>query len=38
MPPLKEVAPGHRAACWIDVRTTRPHEIEDETVEKVGVS
>jgi oligopeptide transport system ATP-binding protein len=38
MPPLAEVAPGHRAACWIDVRTTVPHNIEDETVEKVGIS
>jgi ABC-type dipeptide/oligopeptide/nickel transport system ATPase component len=38
MPPLKEVAPGHKAACWIDVRVTKPHEIADETEEKVGVS
>ena len=38
MPPLAEVEPGHRAACWIDVRTTPPHEIADETEEKVGVS
>ena len=38
MPPLEEVAPGHRAACWIDVRVTQTHEIADETEEKVGVS
>jgi oligopeptide transport system ATP-binding protein len=38
MPPLDEVAPNHRVACWIDVRTTAPHNIEDETVEKVGAS
>ncbi len=38
MPPLAEVGPKHRAACWIDVRTTAPHVIEDETEEKVGAS
>ena len=37
-PRCAEVGPGHRAACWIDVRTTAPHSIEDETVEKVGAS
>jgi oligopeptide transport system ATP-binding protein len=36
MPPLRNVAPGHQVACFIDVRTTETHEIEDETVLKVG--
>jgi oligopeptide transport system ATP-binding protein len=31
MPPLVEIAPGHQLACWVDVRTTREHSIEDET-------
>ncbi|MEO8285965.1 MAG: ABC transporter ATP-binding protein [Chloroflexota bacterium] len=37
MPPLRVVSPGHQVACWVDVTTTAPHSIEDETVEKVGV-
>ena len=36
MPPLREVGPGHQVACFIDVRTRKAHEIEDETVLKVG--
>jgi oligopeptide transport system ATP-binding protein len=36
MPPLEEVSPGHKVACWVDIRTTEPHAIEDETVVKVG--
>jgi oligopeptide transport system ATP-binding protein len=36
MPPLRNVAPGHQVACFIDVRTRETHEIEDETVVKVG--
>ena len=36
MPPLRNVAPGHQVACFIDVRATEAHEIEDETVLKVG--
>jgi oligopeptide transport system ATP-binding protein len=36
MPPLRNVAPGHQVACFIDVRSTEAHEIEDETVLKVG--
>lgn len=31
MPPLREIAPGHELACWIDVRTAPQHSIEDET-------
>jgi len=37
MPPLLEVAPGHKLACWVDVRTTKPHSIEDETAIRVAV-
>ncbi|HET9493212.1 MAG TPA: ABC transporter ATP-binding protein [Chloroflexia bacterium] len=36
MPPLRNVAPGHQVACFIDIRTAETHEIEDETVVKVG--
>jgi oligopeptide transport system ATP-binding protein len=36
MPPLRDVGPGHQVACFIDVRTREAHEIEDETVLKVG--
>jgi oligopeptide transport system ATP-binding protein len=36
MPPLRDVAPGHQVACFIDIRTKETHEIEDETVVKVG--
>jgi oligopeptide transport system ATP-binding protein len=36
MPPLRNVAPGHQVACFIDVRTQETHEIVDETVVKVG--
>jgi oligopeptide transport system ATP-binding protein len=36
MPPLRNVAPGHQVACFIDVRTQETHEIQDETVVKVG--
>ena len=31
MPPLVEIEPGHQLACWVDVRTTKEHVIEDET-------
>ena len=31
MPPLLGVRQGHDVACWIDVRTTKQHAIEDET-------
>ena len=24
-PPLREVKPGHRVACWVDVRSAAPH-------------
>ena len=36
MPPLRSVAPGHDVACWIDVRTTKQHVIEDETAVQLG--
>jgi oligopeptide transport system ATP-binding protein len=31
MPPLIGVQPGHDVACWVDIRSTEPHSIEDET-------
>ncbi len=37
MPPLRTVAGTHEVACWVDVRTTKPHSIEDETALKLGV-
>jgi oligopeptide transport system ATP-binding protein len=30
MPPLLDVKPGHRLACFVDVRTAEQHAIEDE--------
>ena len=33
---LRPVDGGHQAACWVDIRTTEPHEIEDETAIRVG--
>ena len=36
MPPLREVGPGHEVACWVDIRTTKPHDILDETALAVG--
>ncbi|HET6314800.1 MAG TPA: ABC transporter ATP-binding protein [Chloroflexia bacterium] len=35
-PPLRTVDEGHQVACWIDVRTTETHDIEDETAVKAG--
>jgi oligopeptide transport system ATP-binding protein len=37
MPPLRSVTQGHEVACWVDIRTTEPHDIEDETAIRVGV-
>jgi oligopeptide transport system ATP-binding protein len=34
MPPLRLIEPGHQVACWVDVTTTKPHEIVDETLVK----
>lgn len=36
MPPLLGVKQGHDVACWIDVRTTKQHSIEDETAVQLG--
>jgi oligopeptide transport system ATP-binding protein len=36
MPPLVAVAGEHEVACWVDIRTTEPHSIEDETALRVG--
>ena len=36
MPPLLSVAPGHQVACWVDIRTTPEHSIEDETAMQLG--
>jgi oligopeptide transport system ATP-binding protein len=35
-PPLRAVDEGHHVACWVDTRTTQPHDIEDETAVKAG--
>ena len=37
MPPLRVVAGGHEVACWVDVKTARPHDIEDETAMRLDV-
>jgi len=36
MPPLVDIDADHKLACWVDIRNTEPHEIEDETAVKVG--
>ncbi len=35
-PPLRMIEPGHEVACWVDITTTQPHEILDETAVAVG--
>ena len=35
-PPLRAVESGHEIACWVDIKTTQPHSIEDETAVKAG--
>jgi oligopeptide/dipeptide ABC transporter ATP-binding protein len=37
MPPLRTVIPGHDVACWVDVTTATPHDIEDETAMRLSV-
>ena len=36
MPPLRLIESGHQVACWVDVTTTKPHEIVDETLLKAA--
>ncbi len=37
-PELRLVAPNHTVACWVDVRTAKPHEAIAEQEEAVAVS
>jgi oligopeptide transport system ATP-binding protein len=36
MPPLREIEVGHQLACWVDITTTQPHDILDETAVSIG--
>jgi oligopeptide transport system ATP-binding protein len=36
VPPLRSVGPEHEVACWVDIKTAKPHDIADETALVVG--